>query len=127
VIGYHWVTSRFLYRKLLIVLRFSLFDQPRLISAWTFLGRYDRSGDQSERRQHPMPELPFRIIVHSNKGFEAFAREQGYDDATINPPDDPFRFSSIADIRDGIHWLHIPMWRLEVEKEEFQKYPVTFV
>jgi hypothetical protein len=74
-----------------------------------------------------MPDWPIRIIVHSDEGFIEFARARGCDENTINPPDDPLRFSSYADPRDGVHWLHIPMWRWEVEKEEFQKYPVTFV
>jgi hypothetical protein len=74
-----------------------------------------------------MADYPIRIVVHSNDGFIAFAHTKGYSDETINPPDDPLRFSSIADPRDGVHWLHIPMWRWQVDKEEFQKHPVTFV
>jgi hypothetical protein len=72
-------------------------------------------------------EYPIRIVVHTDDGFIAFARERGYDEDTINPPDDPLRFQSIADPRDGAHWLHVPMWRWEVDKDELQKYPVTFV
>jgi hypothetical protein len=71
-----------------------------------------------------MIELPFRVVVHSNEGFDAFAREQGYDEETIN---DPLRFQSIREVRDGVHWLHVPMWRWEVDKEDLQKHPVTFV
>lgn len=71
-----------------------------------------------------MSDYPLHIVVHSNEGFDALAREQGHDEETIN---DPLKFQSIAHERDGVHWLHIPMWRWEVEKEDFEKYPVTFV
>jgi hypothetical protein len=75
-----------------------------------------------------MPEDPLHhIVVHSDAGFMAYAREQGYDEDTINPPDDPLRFQSIREVRDGVHWLHVPMWRWEVDKEDLQKHPVTFV
>jgi hypothetical protein len=70
---------------------------------------------------------PIEIIVHSDEGFIAFARASGYAEDTINPPDDPLRFQSINEQSHGVTYLHIPMWRWEVDEEEFEKYPVTFV
>ncbi len=72
-------------------------------------------------------DWPLEVFVHSNDGFLAFARASGYDEETINPPDDPMRFQSNNVPAEGVFRLHIPMWRWEVDKEELEKYPVTFL
>jgi hypothetical protein len=68
-------------------------------------------------------DWPFEVVVHSNDGFQAFARESGYDSDAINS----LAFQSINVPSDGVFRLHIPMWRWEVDKEEIEKYRVTFL
>ena len=72
-------------------------------------------------------DWPLEVVVHSDADFQAFARASGYDQDTINPPGDPLKFQSINVPSDGVFRLHVPMWRWEVDKEEVQKYPVTFL
>jgi hypothetical protein len=78
-----------------------------------------------------MPDNPndwlFEVVVHSNDCFEAFARESGYDDDTINSLTDPLRFQSINVQLDGVTQLHVPRWRWEVDKDELEKYRVRFL
>jgi hypothetical protein len=49
--------------------------------------------------------------------------ESGYDEDAINS----LAFQSINVPSDGVFRLHIPMWRWEVDKEELEKYRVTFL
>ena len=75
----------------------------------------------------PAPDNPhdwmFEVVVHSNDGFEAFARESGFDEDTINS----LHFKSINVRLDGVTQLHVPRWRWEVDKDELEKYRVRFL
>jgi hypothetical protein len=80
-------------------------------------------------------DWPFEIIVHSDDDFIAFARSLGYGEDATND----LRFQSINSMSlpssspynkdaERIVQLHVPMWRWEVEKEEWlEKYKVTFL
>ena len=67
-------------------------------------------------------DWPLEVFVHSNDGFQVFARASGYDEDAINS----LAFESINVPSDGVFQLHVPMWRWEVDKEELEKYRVTF-
>jgi hypothetical protein len=80
-------------------------------------------------------EWPLEIIVHSNDDFITFARSLGYSEETIHglpfqsinstglPPSSPYNKDA-----ERLVQLHVPMWRWEVDKEEWEgKYPVTFL
>jgi hypothetical protein len=75
----------------------------------------------------PDPDNPndwlFEVVVHSNDGFLAFARESGYDEDAINS----LAFQSINVQLDGVTQLHVPRWRWEVDKDELEKHRVTFL
>jgi hypothetical protein len=80
-------------------------------------------------------DWPLEIIVHSDDEFLAFARSLGYSDDDTNDP----LFQSINSLRlplsspfnthsDRVVRLHVPMWRWELDKEEWLvKYKVTFL
>jgi hypothetical protein len=80
-------------------------------------------------------DWPLEIVVHTDDEFLAFARSLGYDDVATNdipfqsinslslPKSSPFNTDSERVVR-----LHVPMWRWEVDKEEWEgKYKVTFL
>jgi hypothetical protein len=80
-------------------------------------------------------EWPLEIVVHSNDEFLEFARSLGYDEVATND----FQFQSINSTglpssspynkdAERLVQIHVPMWRWEVDKEEWLgKYPVTFL
>jgi hypothetical protein len=79
---------------------------------------------------------PLEIIVHSDDDFIAFARSLGYDEATINglpfqsinstglPSSSPYNKDA-----ERLVQLHVPIWRWEVEEEEWDEkgYKITFL
>jgi hypothetical protein len=80
-------------------------------------------------------EWPLEIVVYSNDGFIAFGHSLGYSYDAINdtrfqsinslslPPESPFNTD-----KERVCRLYVPMWRWEVEKDEWLgKYKVTFV
>ena len=79
-------------------------------------------------------EWPLEIVVHSDDEFLEFARLLGHTDDVIND----LRFQSInstslplsspfSTYAERVVRLHVPMWRWEVDKEELEKYRVTFL
>jgi len=80
-------------------------------------------------------DWPLEIIVHTDAEFLEFARSLGYDDEDTNDP----LFQSINSLHlpssspfnkdaERVVQLHVPMWRWEVDKEEWlEKYKVTFL
>jgi len=68
-------------------------------------------------------DWPLEVFVHSNVTLKRSLVSQEYDEDAINS----LAFQSINVPSDGVFRLHIPMWRWEVDKEELEKYRVTFL
>jgi hypothetical protein len=79
-------------------------------------------------------DWPIEVVVHSDEDFKAFARSLGHTEDQTND----LQFQSINSLslplsspfnthKDRVIRLHVPMWRWEVDKEELEKYPVTFL
>jgi hypothetical protein len=69
-----------------------------------------------------MPERPFEIVVHTDEDFQKCALER-YSPETVGD----LPFVSYREDTDTTDILHIPMWRWEVDQNDFKKYKVTFV